>query len=92
MNQELIDIIKNSLLSQEDKKEWESMVSVMPDDAAGVLLKTVKEGIMDIGKMNGFYQRKKEAVSIMKDDKAKGQEMLDAIYREEAEMLNNLEE
>jgi hypothetical protein len=92
MNQELIDVIKNSNLSQEDKTEWESMVSVMPNEAAEVLLKTVKQGIMDVGKMNEFYQRKKEAVLIMKKDKAKGQEMLDAIYHEEAEMLSKLKE
>jgi hypothetical protein len=90
MKQDLIDIINNSDMEETDKTEWESIVSSLPERVANDMLEAVKDRPQDLKLFNDFYQRKKEAFTVLQEDRGKGREMLDKIYKEEAQELNNL--
>jgi hypothetical protein len=90
MKQDLIDIINNSDMEENDKTEWESIILSLPERVADDMLEAVKDRPQDLKLFNDFYQRKKEAFSVLQTDREKGREMLDEIYEEEAQGLNNL--
>jgi hypothetical protein len=90
MKQKLIDLIKNSDLQEADKNEWEVLINASPDEFAESFLEVFSQFPDEIGWFNETYKKKKEAFSVMKDDKAKGQEMLVKIYEEEKNKLEEL--
>jgi hypothetical protein len=90
MKQDLIDLINNSDMEENDKTEWESIILSLPERVANDMLEAVKDRPQDLNIFNEFYQRKKEAFSVLKADREKGREMLDKIYEEEAQELKNL--
>jgi hypothetical protein len=90
MKQDLIDIVKNSDMNETSKTEWESIILSLPERVADDMLEAVKDRPQDLKLFNDFYQRKKEAFTILQDDREKGREMLDEIYKDEAQQLNSL--
>ncbi len=88
--QNLIQLIQNSLLGQEDKKEWELIVGASPDNFISGTYEFLTAFPGELEWLNDAYKRKKEAFQALAADEEKGQAMLDAIYQEERERLERL--
>jgi hypothetical protein len=89
--QELIKIIRESDISEDDKREWEFLVSSSPDDFVGNLLDMYSKFPAEIGWFNDIYKRKKEAFAVMENQKEKADEMLSEIFEEEKKKLDELD-
>ncbi len=90
--EELIKFIKNSDISEDDKKEWESLVNSAPDDFADNLLEVLSVFPGEMGWFNDIYKRKKDAFVVMKTNKEKAKSLLQDIFVEEKNKLKRLEE
>lgn len=87
---ELKKIVRDSSLGDDDKKEWETLVDSMPEDAAEALFGMFSEYPGEIEWFNKIYKKKKEAFLLMKQDSAKGKAFFEEIIREEKEKLKEL--
>ena len=88
--QELIKLIQESNISEGDKKEWETLIGASPEEYASGLLELFTKFTNEIGWFNDIYKKKKQAFSFMESDKAKGNAMLEEIFKEEKIKLNEL--
>lgn len=86
----LINIIKKSNLSETEKAEWQAIVENSPEvftESLSVVLLNFPD---QLEWFNKIYQRKKAAFSILKEDKDQGRALLDEIYKEEKDKLEEL--
>jgi hypothetical protein len=90
MKEKLTELIRKSNLEEADKKEWEILINASPEEFAESFLEVFSQFPDEIGWFNETYKKKKEAFTIMKDDKVKGQEMLAKVYEEEKNKLEEL--
>jgi hypothetical protein len=88
--QELIKIILESDISENDKKEWEFLVSSSPDDFVSNLLEMYSNFPAEIGWFNDIYKRKKAAFAVMENEKEKADAMLSEIFEEEKKKMDEL--
>lgn len=88
--QNLIQIIQNSQLAKEDKKEWEFIIGSSPSDFISSTYEFLTAFPGELEWLNDTYKRKKSAFGILAADKEKGQAMLDAVYQEEKDKLEKL--
>ncbi len=88
--QELIKVINASGIEETDRKEWEMMISAAPDEYASGLLELFLKFPEEIGWFTDIYKRKKQAFSMMNDDKEKANEVLNGIFQEEKAKLDEL--
>lgn len=90
IKQELINAISASSIEESDKKEWEMLVSAAPEEYAAGLLELFTKFPDEIGWFTDIYKRKKQAFSMMADNKEKAQEVLSGIFKEEKAKLDEL--
>lgn len=83
-------LIKNSSLEEKDKADWEKMISVSQDNFIESLLEILEEFPQELGWFNEIYKRKRQAFTILKENKAEGEALLKNIYQEEKEKLETL--
>lgn len=88
--QRLLEIIKNSGLPEEDKKEWESIIESSPQEVTETLFGVFSQFPEGIDWLNDVYKRKKGAFSEIRRDKVKGENIFLEIIKEEKEKLNIL--
>lgn len=88
--QELIKVINESNIEDSDKKEWEMLISAAPEEYASGLLELFAKFPDEIGWFTDIYKRKKQAFSMMNDDKEKANEVLNGIFKEEKAKLDEL--
>ena len=85
--QKILDLVHNSPLSDEDKKEWKALANSSPEvslESIAILLESLPE---ELGWFTDILKRKKEAFLALKEDKEKGEKMLQAIYQEERKKI-----
>jgi hypothetical protein len=88
--QELIGAINASSIEESDKKEWEMLISAAPEEYASGLLELLTKFPDEIGWFTDIYKRKKQAFSLMADNKERAQEVLSGIFKEEKAKLDEL--
>jgi len=85
--QKILNLVQNSPLSNEDKKEWEALVDSSPEisiESIATILESLPE---ELGWLTDVLKRKKEAFLVLKEDKEKGEKMLQVIYQEERKKI-----
>jgi hypothetical protein len=88
--EKILDLVQKSPLSTEDKKEWEDLASSAPEgflEAFAVLLETFPN---ELSWFTDILRRKKEAFTVLKEDKNKGEKILQEIYDEEKTKIKEL--
>lgn len=88
--QELIKLIQESNISDEDKKEWGMLIGASSEKYASGLLELFTKFPNEIGWFTDIYKRKKQAFSMMENDKEKAREVLNIIFQEEKAKLDKL--
>ena len=88
--QKILKIVQDSQLSPDDQKEWEALAESAPTEfleSAVVILESFPE---EIQWFTDAYKKKKSAFAILKEDKVKGEKLLQEIFQEEKEKLQGL--
>ncbi len=88
--QKILKIVQNSQLSPEDKKEWETLAGSAPAEfleSAAVILESFPE---ETQWFTDIFKKKKAAFAALKEDKAKGEKLLQEIFQLEKEKLEEM--
>jgi|WetSurMetagenome_2_1015567.scaffolds.fasta_scaffold522917_2 hypothetical protein len=90
MKEDLIELIKNSSLSDEEKNEWESMIMALSHRVVSDMYEFLSQYPQEITWFNDFYKRKQEAFKVLEKNESKGKDMLSHICMEETDKLLTL--
>lgn len=88
--QKILKIVQGSQLSSEDQKEWEALAGSAPAEfleSAVVILESFPE---EISWFTDIFKKKKAAFAVLREDKAKGEKLLQEIFQSEKEKLEEL--
>ena len=88
--QKILNIVQNSQLSAEDKKEWKAIAHSWPEElleSAVVILETFPGELVWF---TDIFKRKKEAFVVLKSDKEKGEKILGEICEEERKKIEEI--
>lgn len=88
---ELEALINESSLDPADKKEWKKVISVTPVEYLEGILALFRKFPNEIGWFNNIFKQKREAFSIIRKNKSKGEAMFRKIVEEEKRKLDKLE-
>jgi len=87
IKQKLIYLIDQSSLSAEDKSAWSIAVESYPEQAVESFLDIFSNFPEEIVWFNDLYKRKTEAFQILKENEVKGWSLLQEIFSEEKNKL-----
>ncbi len=88
--QKLISIIGKSRIDPEDRKMWATFIEKYPLEAIDSFLEIFSNFPDDIPWFNDLYKRKCGAFELLRQDKAKAQELLQTIFLEESTKLTEI--
>lgn len=88
--QKLISLIGRSPLSASDQKMWASFIEQYPGEAINSFLEIFSSFPEDIPWFNDLYKRKCGAFELLRQDKAKAQDLLQKIFLEENAKLTEI--
>jgi|GEM_PF-907067 len=88
--QKILEVVQESQLSPEDKKEWKFFLESASGEVANSLAVLLEILPGEIQWFTDILKKKKEAFAILKEDKTKGETLLQEIYEEEKIKLEKL--
>ena len=83
-------LIEKSVLSDDDKKFWSTMISRSPADFMETIYEALSVFPDELVWFNDIFKKKQAAFALFETDKENGMEVLREIYREERKKLDEL--
>ncbi len=84
------EFINQSGIPEEDKQVWLSSLDAFPEEYVASLAQVIGTYPEKFPWFNEILKKKRAAFEVLKNDKAKGEALLQEIYEEEKEVLEKL--
>ena len=88
--QKILNIVQNSPLSAKDKKEWERIANSWPEELLKSAITVLEAFPGELSWFTDIFKRKKEAFTVLKNDKEKGKKILQEIFNEERKKIEEI--